>query len=368
MDAAILQKLLITAFQKGASDIHLQVGSQPLLRINGELLEIKYHPLTPADTQAVVTEILSHTIQRHPLESLSEIDVSYSLEGQGRFRANIFRQRGSFGVVLRVIPIVIKSFAELHLPPVLSKIAGLRRGLVLVVGATGNGKSTTLASMVEFVNKTRRAHVVTIEDPIEFLFKNNKSVISQREVGTDTPSFTKATVAAMRQDPDVIYIGEMRDVETVDVAIKAAETGHLVLSSLHTNDCVSALARLIGFYPPDQEAGIRKRLADCLMAVIALRLLPGKEVIGRIPAVEVLRVTRTIQDCIRDASKTSDIPGHMAKGEEMYEMQTFDSHLFRLVKENKVDLEAAKLASNNAEELERALMLEGGGHSVAPEV
>lgn len=360
MDIPIFQKLLVTAVQKGSSDIHLQVGSQPLLRVNGELMEVKFRPLVPADTLALVKEILSQTIQHNTPESISELDVSYSIEGYGRFRANIFRQRGSFGIVLRVIPITIGSFQDLNLPPVLENIAGLRRGLVLVVGATGNGKSTTIAAMVEHINTTRRAHIVTIEDPIEFLFKNNKSVISQREVGSDTPSFSKATGAAMRQDPDVIYIGEMRDAETVEVAIKAAETGHLVLSTLHTTDAVSSLARLIGFYSPDQETGIRKRLSECLMSVIALRLLPRKDVVGRLPAVEILRVTRTIQDCIRDSSKTGDIPGHMEKGYELYGMQTFDSHLFRLVKENKVELEAAKLASNNPEVLERSIMLDGG--------
>jgi twitching motility protein PilT len=358
MDSAVFQKLLVTAVQKGASDIHLQAGAMPLLRINGELLEMKYHLLTPAETRMVAQEILAQTIQQNALETLSELDVSYSLEGYGRFRANIFRQRGSFGIVLRVIPITIKSFEELNLPPVLARIAGLRRGLVLVVGATGNGKSTTLAAIVEHINTNRRAHVITIEDPIEFLFKNNKSVICQREIGVDTPSFTKATVAAMRQDPDVLLIGEMREAETVDVAIKAAETGHLVLSSLHTSDSASSLARLIGFFPSEQETGIRKRLSDCIVAIIALRLLPSKGGIGRIPAVEVLRVTRTIQECIRDATKTDDIQHYLEQGAELYEMQTFDRHLRTLVREDKVDLEAAKLFANNPEDLVRSIMLE----------
>jgi twitching motility protein PilT len=359
MDKTVFQRLLATALQKGASDIHLQVGAHPLLRVNGDLLEIKYHPLAPEETHAVVEEIVSQSISPQDIDTITEIDLSYNMEGYGRFRTNIFRQRGFFNVVLRVIPISVKPFAELNLPPVVSKIAGLRRGLVLVVGATGNGKSTTLASMIEHINNTRRAHILTIEDPIEFIFKNNKAVISQREVGYDTPSFAKATVAAMRQDPDVIYIGEMREQETVDVAMKAAETGHLVLSSLHTNDCVGALARLIGFYPSDQEAGVRKRLSDSLLAVIALRLMPMKDGAGRIPAVEILRVTRTIQECIRDASKTSEIASYMEKGMEMYEMQTFDSHLLQLVKDDKVDLDAAKLVANKPEELERAIMLDG---------
>jgi len=359
MDQGFFQKLLLSAVQKSASDIHIQVGSQPLFRINGELMEVRYHPLNASETQAIVKEILAQSFHQNSMDTLTELDTSYTLEGHARFRANIFRQKGSFGVVLRVIPIRIRTFQELGLPPVLENIAGLRRGLVLVVGATGNGKSTTLASIIEHINNNRRSHIVTIEDPIEFLFRNNKSVISQREVGTDTNSFAKAIVAAMRQDPDVIFIGEMRDAETVDVAIKAAETGHLVLSSLHTTDSANAIARLIGFYQSDQEAGVRKRLSDCLMAVIALRLLPRKDLLSRVPAVEILRVTRTIQECIRDDTKSGDIPGHMLKGAEMYGMQTFDSHLFTLVKENKVDLEVAKMASNKPEEMERALLMEG---------
>jgi twitching motility protein PilT len=359
MDVPVFHKLLISAVQKGASDIHLQVGYPPLMRVNGELLEVKYHPLEPAETALLAEEILAHTFRRGSLDDMSELDVSYGLEGQGRFRVNLFRQRGSISIVLRVIPITIQNFAELNLPPVLDQIANLRRGLVLVAGATGNGKSTTLAAIIEAINQSRRSHILTVEDPIEFLFRHKMSVISQRELGSDTPSFSKALQSALRQDPDAIMIGEMREAETVEVALKAAETGHLVLSSLHTTDAVKTIARLVGFYPPDQEAGIRHRLADALMAIISLRLMPTKGVIGRIPAVEVLRVTRTIQECIRDPAKTADIPSHMMKGSEMYGMQTFDQHLVQLVKEGRVDVDAAKLASSNPAELERALMLEG---------
>jgi len=359
MQKGVFHKLLLSAIQQGASDIHLQVGYPPLLRVNGELLEVKYHGLSPAETQTVVEEILSQSYQTHDLTSLREVDVSYSIEGHGRFRVNIFRQRGTFGIILRIIPITIRPFDELNLPRILEQVSSLRRGLVLVTGATGNGKSTALAAMVEHVNATRRSHIVTIEDPIEFLFKHKRSVISQREVGTDTHSFAEATIAAMRQDPDVIFIGEMRDHETADVAIKAAETGHLVLSSLHTTDATKSLARMIGFFPPDVEPAIRNRLADCLMCVIALRLLPQKGGPGRIPAVEILRITRTIQECIRDPAKTAEIPAHMVKGTDMYGMQTFDQHLVELVKEGRVDLKVAKTASSKPEELDRALMLEG---------
>jgi len=358
MDAELFKKLLVAAIQKDASDIHLQVGASPMLRINGELLKVKYHPLSPLETQAVVDEILSQTTVQSPASTLSELDVAYSLEGHGRFRANIYRQRGSYNIVLRSIPILIKTFSELNLPPILEKISSLRRGLVLVVGATGNGKSTTLAAMIEHINNTRRAHIITIEEPVEYLFKNDKSVISQREVGIDTASYNKATVAAMRQDPDVIFVGEMRDKETVDTALKAAETGHLVLSSMHTMDSINAIARLVAFYPTDQEANIRKRLSNCLVSVIALRLMPQKDRISRIPAVEVLWVTHGIRDCICDSSKTNEIQLFLEKGREMYGMQTFDQHLLALVGAGKIDLETAKRAANKPDEFERSLMLE----------
>jgi len=358
MDAELFKKLLIAAIHKGASDIHLQVGASPMLRVNGELLKVKYHPLTPAETQAIVDEILSQTIIQSSASAISELDVAYSLEGHGRFRANIFRQRGSYNIVLRAIPVLIKSFAELNLPPILEKISSLRRGLVLVVGATGNGKSTTLASMIEYINNTRRAHIITIEEPIEYLFKNDKSVITQREVGVDTASFSKATVAAVRQDPDVIFVGEMRDKETVDTALKAAETGHLVLSSMHTMDSINAIARLVAFYPADQEASIRKRLSNCLVSVIALRLMPQKDHIGRIPAVEVLWVTHGVRECICDSSKTNEIESYMEKGRDMYGMQTFDQHLLALVRAGNIDLETAKLSANKPDEFERSLMIE----------
>jgi len=358
MQKAVFHKLLLSAIQQSASDIHLQVGYPPLLRVNGELLEVKYHALSPDETQAVVQEVLSQSYREPDLETLRETDVSYSVEGQGRFRVNIFRQRGTFGVILRFIPIEIKGFADLNLPRILEQIASLRRGLVLVVGATGNGKSTTLAAMVEYINNTRRSHIVTIEDPIEFLFRHKRAVISQREVGTDTASFADATTAAMRQDPDVIFIGEIRDPETAAVAFKASETGHLVLASLHTPDAVKALDRLVGLFPPEQESGIRSRLADSLMCVVALRLLPRKGEAGRLPAVEILRVTRTIAECIRDSSKTHEIRDHMVKGTDMYGMQTFDQHLLELVKENKIDIKVAKVAATNPETLDRALLLD----------
>jgi twitching motility protein PilT len=359
MDSQLFKKLLIAAINKNASDIHLQVGASPMFRVNGELFQVKFGSLSPKDTHSVVDEILSQSIIQFPTSnSLAEIDVAYNLEGYGRFRANIYLQRGAYNIVMRAIPVLIKSFADLNLPPILEKISTLQRGLVLVVGATGNGKSTTVASMIQHINNTRRAHIVSIEDPIEYVFENRRSVISQREVGTDTESYSKATVAAMRQDPDVIFVGEMRDKETVDTVLRASETGHLVISTMHTMDSINAISRLVAFYPADQEANIRKRLSNCLVSVIAQRLIPRKDIVGRIPAVEVLWVTQGIQDCISDSSKTNDIHLYIEKGRDIYGMQTFDHHILALVKAGKIDLETAKQATNKPDELERSLMLE----------
>lgn len=359
MDAQLFKKLLVAAILKDASDIHLQVGASPMFRVNGELLHVKYHPLSPRDTRTVVEEILSQSIIQIPASnSLAEIDVAYNLEGHGRFRANIYLQKGAYNIVLRTVPAVIKSFAELNLPPILEKISLLQRGLVLVVGATGNGKSTTVASMIEYINNTRRSHIVSIEEPIEYVFENKRSVISQREVGTDTESYSKATVAAMRQDPDVIFVGEMRDKETVDTVLRASETGHLVISTMHTMDSINAIARLVAFYPADQEANIRKRLSNCLVSVIAQRLMPRKDRSGRIPAVEILWVTQGIRDCICDSSKTNDIHLYIEKGRDIYGMQTFDQHLLALVRDGRIDIETAKQTANKPDEFDRSLMVE----------
>ena len=358
MDKATFDKLLVMSVKKGVSDIHLQVAYPPLFRINGSLVEVKYQELRPEDTEAVAKIVLGSRNIDIMDRSFEDCDTSYGVEGAGRFRVNIFKQRETFAVVLRVIPHQIRGFAELKLPSVLEGIANVRRGLVLVTGATGMGKSTTLSAIIDHINRTRRAHIITVEDPIEYLFKHDRSIISQREVGSDTSSFQSALHSALRQDPDVIMIGEMRDHTTVDIALKGAETGHLVLSSIHTTDVIKTINRLISFFPPEEQGIVRIRIAENLMAVVSLRLLMHGSGSGRVPAVEVMRVTRSIQECIKSPEKTLEIRSHMEKGRDDYGMQTFDQHLVDLHKAGQISVEVAKFAATSAAEFERALTID----------
>src|ERR1044071_3024146 len=323
MKPETLTQFLTLAVNNKASDVHLQVGEHPLFRIHGQLAQVKYHPITSAEMRQIVRTLAGEARFDNHFTNHDEFDVSYEIPGVGRFRANVYKQRGMYGAVLRVVPLEVKSFEDLHLPKVMEKIANLRRGLVLASGATGNGKSTTVASIIEHINATRKAHIVTIEEPIEFLFKNKTAVISQREVGTDTSSFKDALHAAMRQDPDVIVVGEMRDRETVDIALKAAETGHLVVSTIHTPDAQRTIHRLISFYPAEEHSVVRTRIAQNLMAVVSLRLIPSCNGSGRLPAAEVMLVTRSIEECIRHAEKTSDIQQYIQKSSEIGR-QNFD--------------------------------------------
>jgi twitching motility protein PilT len=354
MDSETLNQLLTVAVHNRASDVHLQVGEPPLLRIHGQLAQVKYHPIESDEMAQLVTTIVGSNRFNQEFSRLNEFDVSYEIHGVGRFRVNVFKQRGLYGAVLRVVPLKIKTFDDLHLPQVMAKIANLQRGLVLASGATGNGKSTTVAAIIEHINRTRKAHIITIEEPIEFLFKNQISVITQREIGTDTDSFQSALRSALRQDPDVIFVGEIRDRETVDIALKAAETGHLVISTIHTPDAQRTVNRLIGFYPEEEQQTVRTSLAHNLMAVVSLRLLASCNGAGRIPAVEVMLVTRSIEECIRNPEKTSEIQQYIQKGREIG-MQTFDQHLVEMLQAGKVSLESAKLAATNPAEM--ALML-----------
>jgi twitching motility protein PilT len=290
------------------------------------------------------------TVQRQKFKESQEVDLAYSVPGLGRFRCNVFQQRGTVGVVLRVIPMKIRTIDELGLPPVLKKIADEERGLVLVTGTTGSGKSTTLAAMIDHINKTRSAHVMTVEDPIEFLHRDIKSMINQREVSVDTRSFAQALRSALRQDPDVILVGEMRDYETIETALTAAETGHLVLSTLHTMDATETINRIISVFPPHQQKQIRLQLAAVLKAVVSLRLLPRADGLGRVPAAEVLISTAYIRDCIENKEKTKLIKDAISQGTSQYGMQTFDQSLYMLYKNGLITLDEALRRASNPDE------------------
>ncbi len=357
MEREKLYRLLRLGLEKGASDIHFQVGYLPLYRFHGELVELRFKVLTPQDTEEIVRILIENDPMGQDL-NFNERDLAFELPGEGRFRVNISRQRRYFNIVLRVIPLQIKTFAELNLPSVLSDIAQVRRGYVLVTGATGMGKSTTLATMLNEVNRQRKSKIVTVEDPIEFVFTHDKSIITQREIGTDTDSFPDALRAALRQDPDVIMVGEMRDLETVDTSLKAAETGHLVFSTIHTADVASTINRLVSFFPSEEHMQVRARLADNLSAVVSLRLLVNKKQNGRVPAVEIMRSTRSIQECIKDPARTHEITEYIARG-RAEKMQTFDQHLLDLLKANKITIEGALNAATNPTDFQTKLEMEG---------
>ncbi|HSR97403.1 MAG TPA: PilT/PilU family type 4a pilus ATPase, partial [Kofleriaceae bacterium] len=295
MDRNAFHKLLAFGIERGVSDIHFEVGYPPHYRLHGELLgAIKVPALTAPDTESIARMILEDRNQTVDFtRRFPEIDVSYALAQRGRFRASIFRQRGAVGIVMRLIPVNVMALEQLNLPPVLAEIAEARRGLVLITGATGNGKTTTMAAMLRHINETRHAHIVTIEDPIEFIHEPQKCMIIQREVGADTESFRDAVTAAMRQDPDVILVGEIRDRETAATCLRAAETGHLVMSAIHTPDAVATIQRYLGLFEAEAVDVVRDRLGDTLQAVVCLRLVASKDGRRRLPAVEILRVTRT---------------------------------------------------------------------------
>jgi twitching motility protein PilT len=358
MDRERLNRLLRLGFEKGASDIHFQVGYLPLYRFNGELVELRYKVLTPPDTEEIAGLLLEGVDQQ--LADATEIDLAYEIPDEGRFRVNISRERRCYNIVLRVIPIEIQDFDELNLPSVLKEISTVRRGLVLVTGATGMGKSTTLAAMLQEINRNCKCKIITIEDPVEFIFRHERAIITQREIGTDSPDFPTALHAALRQDPDVIMVGEIRDAQTVDTALKAAETGHAVFSSIHTSDVMTTLRRVLSFFPAEEETQVRDRLADNLQAIVSLRLLPNKKGTGRVPAVEVMRITRTLRECVRDPQRTVEMSEHIAKGSDVLQMQTFDQHLLDLYQAGKIRLETAREAASNPQDFVTKLTLEGG--------
>jgi twitching motility protein PilT len=342
--------LLKIAVDRGASDLHIKVGSYPMIRIRGTLEPASSEKRLDHEDVVAMSAAVMSTMQREKFKDAQEVDLAYSVAGLGRFRCNVFQQRGTVGMVLRVIPMAIRTIDDLGLPPVLKRIAEEERGLVLVTGTTGSGKSTTLAAMVDHINQTRCSHVMTVEDPIEFLHRDNRSIINQREVAVDTRSFAYALRSALRQDPDVILVGEMRDFETIETGLLAAETGHLVFSTLHTLDATETITRIIAVFPPHQQKQVRLQLASVLKAVVSQRLLPKANGEGRAPAVEVMISTAFIRDCIVDREKTSMIHGAIAAGTSQYGMQSFDQSIFGLFSQGLVSYEEAIRWASNVDE------------------
>ena len=342
--------LLKIAVERKASDLHLKVGSHPVLRIDGTLIPMpELKRLMQEDTIAMAFSMMNAR-QKQRFKDEFEIDIAYSVPGLGRFRCNIFQQRGTVGLVLRVIPGRILTIRELTLPPVLERICEESRGLVLCTGTTGSGKSTTLASMIDWINASRSEHIVTIEDPVEFLHRDKKSLVNQREIDVDTRTFSGALRSSLRQDPDVILVGEMRDYETIETALLAAETGHLVFSTLHTLDATETINRIIAVFPPHHQKQIRIQLGQVLKAVISLRLMPRADGIGRVPAAEVMIVTPYIRDCIENKEKTKYIREQIALGTSQYGMQTFDQSLYQLYKAGLITLDEAMRRATNPDE------------------
>ncbi|WP_143177917.1 type IV pilus twitching motility protein PilT [Cystobacter ferrugineus] len=354
MDQSTLNKLLTVGVQNGASDIHFRPGDPPIYRVNGILRPLKMEKLHPDHTRQVALHVISDPLTKTQLDSLQEYDTSYGLPGVARFRVNIYRQRGTIACILRIIPDEIPTIDGLGLPQVLKTIAGNDQGLVLVTGAAGSGKSSTLAAMLDHINRTENLHILTIEDPIEFIHKNVKSSISQREIGPDTANFAIGLRAALRQDPDVILVGDMRDMETVDIALKASETGRLVFSSMHTMDAPRTINRLVSVFPAEEQAMVRMRLADSLKAIVSQRLLPRADGKGRTVAQEILVQTPQVEQFIREdrAHELKDVIEH---GGEPFGMQTFEQHLSQLYQQTAITLDTAMSAAPRPDELQRVL-------------
>jgi twitching motility protein PilT len=359
----MFHSFLQLAVKRQASDVHFEVGYPPTYRVFGELLAAKYPPLTHADTESIANFVLQSPGSGFTPLDFREVDRSYSLPGVSRFRASIFKQRGSWGAVMRTIPFQIPDFDTLNLPPVIQTIAEARRGLICVTGATGNGKSTTIASLINFIIQQERLHVVTVEDPIEFIFAGGKGLVIQREVGSDTASYSDALRAALRQDPDIIMVGELRDREAADICLKAGETGHLVITSLHTPDVPRAIGRITGLFPAEEQDNVRARLADNLQAVIALRLLMRADATGLIPAVEALLATSTVRELIRDGTKIQELKGYMETAGSDLGMHSFDQYLYKLHETKRISLDSALANATNRADLERRIMMETGGRS-----
>ncbi len=347
-----VDNILRAAIKVGASDIHLKVGSHPMFRKNGKLLAVKEAPkLSQEDVQAMAYSMMNKKqIQKY--ENSFEMDLAHSISGLSRFRVNVFQQRGTTSIAIRAIPYDILSFSDLNLPPVLEKIAEEERGLVIVTGTTGSGKSTTLAAIVDYINTKKARHIITVEDPLEYTHKDKTSFINQREVGIDTESFANAMRAALREDPDVILVGELRDLETMEICLSAAETGHLVLSTLHTLDAMETINRMLTIFPPHQHNQVRYQLAQVLKAIISQRLVPKADGIGRVPAAEILIATARICDLISEPERTKEIRKAIEEGHMHYGMQTFDQCLFNHFKAGIITYEETMRQATNKDDLD----------------
>jgi twitching motility protein PilT len=339
-----VEKIIKAAVDRGASDLHIKAGDVFRARIDGKLVAMTKQALTPEQTRAIAMRLIANEKVREKVDSLLDYDCSWGAPGIGRFRVNILRQRSSFMIVMRVIPFKVPTIGELSLPPVLEKIALTERGMVLVTGVTGSGKSSTLAGIISHINTTAEKHIVTLEEPIEFLHRDVRSSITQREIGVDTETFRQGLKAALRQDPDVIVLGELRDTETIDTAMKAAETGHLLLATVHTPDAQTTIMRIVSMFPPEEQEVVRLRLAESLHAVVSQRLLPRADGKGRAVACEIMINTPTIRDLILQ-NNVGEIRDYMAEGRDQYGMQTFDQHLADMVTSGIVSFEVALAAS-----------------------
>src|SRR5258707_870899 len=342
-----MEKIIKAAVDRGASDLHIKAGDVFRARIDGKLVPLTKQRLTPSQTKAIALRLIPSEEDRARIDKIRDYDCSWGMPGIGRFRVNILRQRSSFMIVMRVIPFDVPTFDSLRLPPVLAQVAAAERGMILVTGVTGSGKSSRMAAISNPINQNQQRHILTLENPIEFLHRDNNGSVTQREIGTDTDDFRMGLRAALRQDPDVVLIGEMRDAETIDTAMKAAETGHLLVSTLHTPDAVTTISRIVSMFPPEEQEIARLRLSEALHAVVSQRLLPRADGHGRAAALEVLLVTGTARDMIREQDRTSSLHDYIKESREQYGMQTFDQHLMDLVADDVVTYETALAAASN---------------------
>ncbi|MDP3909194.1 MAG: PilT/PilU family type 4a pilus ATPase [Gemmatimonadales bacterium] len=347
-----MEKIIKAAVDRGASDLHIKAGDVFRARIDGKLVPLTKQRLTPDQTKAIALRLIASEDERARIDKLRDYDCSWGMPGVGRFRVNILRQRSSFMIVMRVIPFDVPTFESLTLPAVMSEVASAERGMILVTGVTGSGKSSTMAAIINHINQTQHRHILTLENPIEFLHRDINCSVTQREIGVDTEDFRMGLRAALRQDPDVILIGEMRDAETIETAMKAAETGHLLVSTLHTPDAMTTISRVVSMFPPEEQDSARLRLSEALHAVVSQRLLPRADGKGRAAALEVMLCTGIARDMIKDKGRAPELHDYIKESREQYGMQTFDQHLMDLVGDGIVTYETAAAASSNPADFE----------------